>query len=516
MFKAFYGRIYTSFKPLKVVSGLLVYRDTIVYSGDAGVVEKLCKMLECVEHDYTGYIVMPGFIDAHLHLDKLGLHWSRSIDLGGIHSLSELVDKIKTSVKRIKVEEGEWVIGMGFDDTVFDQDRLVDTIASLLPDNPLLVIRRCIHKGFLNNKAVGVLSRDYGLESVDNIVVEDAFYKVYSIVVDSVSSKLSVLEKAIDGLVERGVTTTGFMNASLSSLASLLELWMEGRLKGRVRIYLNHDLLPLLRRLGLKTGFGDSWFRIMGVKVLCDGSFGAHTAYLREPYSDNPSSRGLPTIESNELERIARECVDGRLQLALHTIGDASLDMIINVLNRFNKEAIRKLRFRLEHLSLTWDEQLEWIRDHGLPVVIQPLFTISDSSMIYSRLGVRRIKYTYRFKTMASKGIVLGLSSDAPVEKPDPWLTVYAAITRGELEDNSYARRYGRDTVSEKLDVVETLHYYTHGSAYSLHSEGEIGKLEPGYKADIIVVNKDPLKLEPREIKKLNCRHVFVSGEEIR
>jgi len=313
-----------------------------------------------------------------------------------------------------------------------------------------------------------------------------------------------------------GVTTIGFMNASLGSLRSLLELWFSGRLCGRVRVYLNPECLGLLRRLGVRAGFGDSWLRIMGVKVLCDGSFGAYTAYLREPYSDRVGWRGVLVTKPNKLEEIARGCVESGLQLALHSIGDGSLDMIIRVLSRFDRGVVRRLRFRIEHLSLAWDDQIEWISSYGLPVVVQPMFTVSDSSMIYSRLGEERVRYTYRFKTLVDNGVVIGLSSDAPVENPDPWKTIYAAVTRGEYEEDRWARRYARDTAIEKLSIIEALHYYTYGSAYSLHSEDEVGKLEPGYYADIIVVDRDPLELEPSELKKLTTRHVFIGGKQVK
>jgi len=233
------------------------------------------------------------------------------------------------------------------------------------------------------------------------------------------------------------VTTVGFVNCNRRSLSALLELWRRSRLAIRVRVYVTPDLLEELANLNIKAGFGDDRLKIMGVKVLADGGLGARTAWLSEPYSDDPSTSGYPNISEEELRRIVRRAHEAGLQVAVHSIGDKTTDMILKVFSEFGE--VRGERHRVEYASVLRDDQIERIGKLGIAVSVQPHFIITDWWTL-SRVGERRAKWCYPFKTMISNGIIVGLSTDSPVEPLNPWETVYAAVTRGKYEGISIYR----------------------------------------------------------------------------
>ena len=333
---------------------------------------------------------------------------------------------------------------------------------------------------------------------------------------EKVRSELTVrdyvdfIKTAQEHLLSQGVTTIGVAGCGLKVLRALVYLWSRGELKIRVRVYLYHrdgqvDVLELLDRLGIRSGFGDETLRVMGVKLFADGALGPRTAWLSEPYSDDPSSSGRPVLEPEELRRIAKRAHDLGLQVAVHAIGDRALDVVLEAFSHVKPE---KLRHRVEHASLVRDDQLEELKKLKPALSVQPHFVISDW-WVKNRVGEKRVKWLYRFKTLITGGLVVGFSTDAPVEPSNPWETVYAAVTRGRYENIPHYE----NTAGESLTVVESLHAYTQGSAQLLRSEHEVGSLEPGKLADFVVLDRDPLSVSDREIREVKVIETYIGGE---
>ncbi|MEM4757490.1 MAG: amidohydrolase family protein, partial [Desulfurococcaceae archaeon] len=267
-------------------------------------------------------------------------------------------------------------------------------------------------------------------------------------------------------------------------------------------------LIDMLIKLGIKTGFGDDYLKIMGVKILADGSLGARTAWLSDPYSDDPSTHGYPNIERDVLKKVAREVHHAGLQLAIHGIGDKTIDMILETYSELDD--VERYRHRIEHASLLRDDQLVKISRIGIAISVQPHFVISDW-WAKRRVGEKRVKWLYRFKSIMSMKIPIGLSTDSPVEPLNPWETIYAAVTRGKYDSVEYYR----DTKDECIGLEDALYAYTYGSAYILHEERELGSLEPGKLADFVVVDKDPFSVCERELKDVKVLETYVSGIKV-
>lgn len=512
------GKIYLSYKPLRIVDAIIVHGQRVLYAGTSTRAIELAKSLGGDIVDLDGKVVLPGFIDSHIHMDSLGLTLV-SLDLTGVKSISELKNRVKQYVERFKPRV---VIGRGWDQELFVEKRYPTRIDidEVVKDIPVLLIRICGHMALLNTKGleytglIGKADRNVNEDSA-GLVVENAVGEAYKKFTESIGVEefIGLLRKAQKYLLSHGVTSIGFVSCSLKTFKALLEMWRRNELHLRVHIYFNPvgdgiDVVKYLADLGFKLGYGDSLLKVMGIKLFVDGSLGARTAWLSEPYEDHSRTLGFQLLDREDLYKIAKRADEAGLQLAVHAIGDKAIETVLGVYSELDNT--RRLRHRVEHLSVLRDDLLEDMSELGAVAVVQPRFIISDWWAIH-RLGPRRMKWLYRFRSMLEKNIPIAFSTDAPVESLNPWETIYAAITRGKYDD-SPTYEY---TASECLGLLESLDIYTRGSSYALHDENEIGTLLPGSYADFIVVDRDPPGLVDKEIKNVKILETYVGGKRV-
>jgi len=511
------ARVYTGFKPLRVVDSLVAGYGRILYTGEAGRALSLCNMLGGEVVDLGGRVVLPGFIDSHMHLDGLGLMLS-SLELRGVSSIRELKERLG---KYAREASTGWIYGRGWDQELFQEARWPTRwdLDEVVSDRPVILVRVCGHAGVLNTRAMeatglinsslpGVLRNSMG--EATGVVVEEALEEALRAYHSSLatSDRVLFLKKALEYAASMGVTSVGFMSCSMEYLKALQELARDGWRYPRVRIYVDTGLFRRIVEQGLHGLLGDEYIRIQGVKAFADGSLGARTAWLSKPYSDDPSTTGRQLVGREELTWIVREASRIGLQVAVHSIGDAALDLVLSVYREFPETSI--LRHRIEHASLIRPDQVEEARRIGVAISVQPRFVISDW-WAKERLGSERVRWLYPFKTLIESNIWLGISTDSPVEPLNPWETVYAAVTRGRLEGNPFYE----DTRHEALDAWEALYYYTMGSAYIMHMEDYAGSLDEGKYADFIVVDRDPFETPVEELNRIKVLETYVGGEKI-
>lgn len=515
------ARIYASFKPLRVVNGLLVASGRVIYCGSNDLVKQLTTALGGELIDLEGRVVLPGFIDAHLHVESLGLSLV-TLDLRGVRSIRELKEKLKKYAEEVKTE---WIIGRGWDQDLFEERRWPTRwdLDEVVRDRPVILVRVCGHAAVLNTRALEVTGL---ISSQQKEVMRDPSGEPTGMVFESaamvarqkslesfdVKDYANFIEVAQDHLLSHGVTAVGYVSCGLKPFRALLDLWSKGKLKVRFRVYMNHvdnstDVVELLRNLGVKLGFGDEYLKVMGIKVIADGGLGARTAWLSEPYDDDPSTSGYPVIDKDTLAKISKLSEEAGLQMSIHAIGDKTLDMVLEVYKGLPLTS--KLRHRVDHASLVRDDQINEILKIGAVPVVQPHFIITDWWAGY-RVGPKRLPWLYRFKSMLYAGIPIAFSTDAPVEPVNPWRTIYAAVTRGKYDNVPYYEH----TKHEALDIIDALHAYTAGSAYSLHEESELGSLIPGSYADFIVVDRDPLTALDVDLKNIKVIATYVGGSK--
>ncbi|MEM4831696.1 MAG: amidohydrolase [Sulfolobales archaeon] len=504
-------KVYTSFKPQSCVQALSVLNGKVVYAGSRDKAVKIVSELGGEVLDFSDSVVIPGLVDAHTHLDSLGLALN-SVDLRNVTSIEEL----KALVKRSSEGADEWVFGRGWDQERFREGRFPTRwdIDEVVRDKPTILVRVCGHMALLNTAALkelaveelapGRVVRNERGELTGLVVeegVEVAMRRFWSKVDEGTLRKY--LLDAVEHAVQYGITALGFAGASIRVVGALAELSLLRALPAKVDVYLNLEGFEKVSELGLRAPLSLGKVRIVGVKLFADGSLGARTAHLTEPYEDLPSIRGVRLLSSEEIAKIASQASRLGFQVAIHAIGDAALDEVLKGIRDI------KGRKRIEHLSVVRDDHLTKLEELGVVGVIQPRFVLSDWWVV-KRVGPRRAKWVYRFRDL-SRFIQVALSTDSPVEPIDPWENVYAAVTRGENEGVELARY----TSDQKLTVAEALHYYTYGSAVAIGREDDIGKLEPGYSADFAVLAQDPLEIEVDEIRRVKVLEVYVDGERV-
>jgi hypothetical protein len=494
MNKAFVNaKIYLSFKPLKTTDAIIVKDGKIAEIGS----ERLKDFKNLEITDMHKSVLMPGFVDAHMHLDEIG-EYLNIVDLRGIKSIKELQQKLKA------VKGRDWILGHGWDQELFEEQRWPDRfdLDQVVKDRPVLLSRLCLHAAVLNTKAMeqlGMLNAAYSPEylvrdnrGVTGVLKEQAFE-------DARKNIKKDLKKYItDGAAEvlrKGVTAVGFVSCGSEALRILDS--QSDHLRLRVHVYAPPESLKILK------DFKNSDFlKINGVKLFVDGALGAKTALLSEPYSDGNTVGNL-VMEESEYFKVCKNADQQNLHIATHAIGDRAIDIVLDTY------ALLKNKHRIEHASIIRKDQISKIKDVGATIVTQPHFIITDF-WVMNRMGEKRAEQVYPFLELIKNNIAVAFSTDSPVEPIDPWQTVYAAVTRGEFEKVPLFE-YSK---SQRLSLEDTLYAYTQGSAKSV-LDNDIGTLEKGKFADFIILDRDPFTVKPSQLNQIKVKETYVAGEKI-
>jgi len=468
--------------------------------------------------DVKGKTIMPGFVDSHIHLVAYGITLDY-IDLSAIYSIEELKRVIADEAK--KRREASWIIGRGWDQEIFKEKRYPNRydLDEAAPKNPVFLIRVCGHIAVANSIALekanitrntsdppgGIIERDEKGDPT-GILKENAIDLIREIIPKpTITDYIIAAKRAIRKCLEHGVTTVHMMSALPEEIKALVNLYKNGDLKLRIRIYLDHRYWDKLQSK-LHKELKNDWIRLNGLKIMVDGSLGGRTAALREPYTDDPSNRGKLTIESKQLEEIIRKAVKRKMQLAMHGIGDRAIETILTALGNINRELdTYRLRMRIEHGSIMPPDLIEKAKKLNVVISVQPSFIGADF-WILDRVGRERIRSVYNYKTLMKRGLWICAGSDAPVAHVDTLRDLYLAITRGGKEN--ILAQY---TPQEVLNIEEAIRMYTYNGAYAGFDEDKIGSIEPGKYADLVILDR---KLEsPMDLKKAKIWMTIVNGD---
>jgi len=507
------GRIYVSFKPVLRVEAAVILENRVAYVGSEAGALSMSRILGLDTVSLRGRTVLPGFIDAHVHLDSLGA-FLNTLNLRGVRSIGELKTRLGNYAAKCL---SRWILGRGWDQEMLEEKRYPTRwdLDEVVSERPVVLSRVCGHAAVVNTRVLeltglirgslpGVLKNEAGAPT--GVLVGKALETVRSRIEEQTTfqERKKLLTDALAYSASQGVTTVGFVSCGSASLKALQELEAGlKRLPVRVRVYLNPGEVGEMGLQALK--HGSPFLRVNGVKLFADGSLGAMSALLSKPYSDSPGNSGCASMGEASLRAVVKEACEKGLQAAVHAIGDKAVE---NTLKAFETvaECSRRLRHRVEHASVLRSDLVEIMRRLGVAVVVQPHFIMTDWWVV-NRVGVERAGLVYPFKTLA-ENVKLSLSTDAPVEPLNPWETVYAATTRGGRDDLPLYQH----TAGECLTLEEALHLYTEGSAYALLEEGELGSLKEGRLADLVVVDKDPFNVSLEEVKETRVLATFVDG----
>ncbi len=393
--------------------------------------------------------------------------------------------------------------------------------------------RACIHVVVVNSKALELIGVDKNTPHVEGghfdidengeplgIFRENARYLVYDNIEDpGVEEIKEIIIDASQNALSQGITsvqTDDFEALPGKNFENILRAYKELNENQQlpIRIY-EQCLLPHMDKLnrflemGYRTGHGDDFFKIGPLKLLADGSLGARTAYMCEPYADDPSTSGIPVFTQEELDNLVMAGHNAEMQIAIHCIGDKIMYMAFESIEKAQKQNYRKdPRHGIVHCQITDEVLLNKFKDLEAIAYVQPIFTSTDLGIVEERIGKEKTRTSYNWKTMFNTGVHVAFSSDCPVEPFDVLPGIYAAVTRKNLEEFPE----GGWMPEQRVSIDEALHAFTLGAAYASFEENIKGSIEVGKLADMVVLSEDIYEINPDKIKDVEVEMTFVGG----
>jgi predicted amidohydrolase YtcJ len=479
-------------------------------------------------YDLRGKTVLPGFIDAHIHLLSTAFR-AYHIDAGACTSEDEVAELVRE--RAAQTPPGHWVQGGQWDKNLWANDNF-PTKASLdavAPEHPVVLWSKDGHLLWVNSLALqragitaempdpanGAILRD-GSGEPTGILQENAATSLVYKVVEEPDAALNrvMLERILPQLQRSGITTIHDIEGE-TSLHLFQQLRDEGKLGVRVQMILPRKLLPKLREQGINNDENDL-LRVGGIKIFADGTLGSQTAAMLESFEGSPGNYGILTIPENEMQDVVSDATEMGLTIAIHAIGDRAARVALNSIERAQQMLAEEgtvtnpasgLRYRLEHVQLIAPEDLERMRRLGVIASIQPFHAVADRD-IAERYWGKRHRRAYAYRTMHNMGIPLALGSDAPVEIFDPLTILYAATARRDP-----SRKRPPWLPDQALTVRDALWAYTMGAAYAGAEEQRKGSLTVGKLGDAVVLREDMLNVPQEKMPENGVQATIVGGK---
>jgi len=518
------AKIYTLDELHPTASAMVIDQGRILTLGD----ENHCLEFagDCQRDDLGGSIVTPGLTDAHIHLEQYALSLQK-IDCE-VPSQEECLYRVTQRAK--ETQPGQWVLGHGWNQNLWPEGFGTSTdLDAVAPDNPVYLTAKSLHAGWANSAALqaaginhntpdpadGQIQRDLqGLPT--GILFEGAMRLISEAVPQpSVSELATALKQAQKNLWQMGITGAHDFDRR-DCFAALQLLHATGDLKLRILKSLPIDDLEHAVALGLRSGFGDDWLQIGSLKAFADGALGPQTAAMLAPYENDPENKGMLLIDGEEIFERGQLAVANGLSLAIHAIGDLANHEMLNAfeqLRAFEAQLSptnqRPLQHRIEHVQLIHPEDAPRLAQLGVIASMQPIHATSDMLMADENWG-KRAADSYAWRTQLQHGARLVFGSDAPVESPNPFWGLHAAVTRQRADGSPGPKGWYPE---QRLNIDEAMLAYTQGPAYAAGMEDRLGKLAPGHFADLLVLNNDPFTCNPDTLREIRPLAVMVGGE---
>jgi len=507
---AYNGNIYTVNNDFNVASAFAVKDGKFI---DVGNDEIFSKYNTKQKIDLNGSTVLPGLIDAHCHFYGLGLNQS-VIDLTGTSSFNEILEKIA-------FENNKDVIrGRGWDQNDWEIKEFPDKLKLDLayPNTPVILERIDGHAYLVNQKALDIAGIDINTKSTNGTVlskkgkltgvlidgpmsiIDDAFGEI------SLDNKIKALISAQKICFQNGLTTVDDAGLSKEVILLIDSLQKKDLLKMRVYAMISNsedDVDYFLENGPIKTNS----LNVRSVKVYGDGALGSRGATLKEPYSDDKHNYGKLVTSYKDIKDLADKLAKANFQMNTHAIGDSTINILIDTYSKVLENKTDP-RWRIEHSQIIDLNDIDGYNNKILPSV-QPTHATSDMYWAKDRVGSKRIKGAYAYKALLEKSKVIGLGTDFPVEKVNPFHTFYASISRKDLNDYPEKGFEFENALSRE----ETLKGMTIWAAYLNFEEKEKGSIEKGKFADFIIIDRDIMKVETNKTPNTKVLKTYLSGE---
>ena len=505
---------------IQVDAGGKLQRFTGILIGDDGKVVRVLKAREARPQaaaivDAQGRTLLPGLIDAHGHVMDLGFGAMR-LDVTGIRSLADLQRRLRDYAAAHP--QAKWILGAGWNQELWP-DKKFPTAADLdavVGDRPVVLERVDGHAIVANSaamKAAGVTAATKppaGGEIHDGLFVDAARGLVDPVIPKPSQAEMdAALQKAQEILLAFGVTGVGSMSTSIADWQAFKRAGSAGALQVRLIAY-SLNAPPPDAPAPAEWLYSDH-LKLAGVKLFADGALGSRGAWLKQPYADKPDTRGLQIQNYGQLLMLASLAAQAGYQVATHAIGDAANAEVIGIYEQLSKKYGRDRRWRIEHFQIVDPVDIPRLAPAGIIASMQPTHQTSDRLMAEKRLGPNRLAGAYAWQSVLKSGAKLAFGTDFPVESPNPFPGLAAAISRQDMN----GQPPGGWIPSERLTFDQALDAYTRGAAYAGFAEDKIGALEPGKWADFVIVDRDPTKVDAQSLARTDVPETWVAGKKV-
>lgn len=474
--------------------------------------------------DAGGKTLIPGLIDAHGHVMGLGLSLI-TLDLSDTKSLAEAQAKIRAYAQENTGRK--WIIGTGWNQETWGLGRF-PTAAELdaaVGDIPVWLERVDGHAGWANSAAIRAAGVSAATKAPAGGRIEMAAGKPAGVFVDKAMDLIqkvvpapapkdrdNALEKAQRALLAVGITGIADMGTSIEDWQAFRRSADRGALRVRIMSYAyGLDNMVLIAGPEPTPWLYDDHLRMGGIKLLLDGALGSRGAWLKADYSDAPGQRGLPMIPSTQLRNIMSRAAMDNFQVAVHAIGDAANGEILDAIQEMSDTYSGDRRWRVEHAQIIDPADLPRFARYGTIASMQPVHETSDWRMATARLGEARLKGAYAWKAMLDNKVPLAFGSDVPVESPNPFPGIAAAMSRQDAKGEPA----GGWMPEQKVSFEAALDGFTRQAAFAGFAEKKFGSLVPGQRADFLLIDRNIETASPTDIRGTQVLETWINGKRV-
>lgn len=464
--------------------------------------------------------ITPGFIDAHSHPAYSGYRHLRNVDCD-LRSIKAIQKAIKTEV--LKKAPGEWVSGFKYDDTKTVEGRYITRydLDEITSDHPIKIQHRGGHTAYTNSIALklakidretpdppgGQIVRDENGEPT-GLLKENAVDLVDQLIPNELTTedRQAGVKLFSEMISKSGITSVTDAYGRPSDLMAYRDAYSADELSSRIYCMIGYHNIDEMISKGVKTGDGNNWVRVGGMKITCDGSISERTARLSKPYIGRPNDFGIIVMDEDELYDYAIKAHKANWQIGIHANGDVGIDKSLNVFERIQKEYPRKdPRFRLEHCTVVNSDLIQRIKKiNAIPCPFSTYVYFHGEKMV--NYGKERLENMFAVKSFLDAGINVTQTSDYPPGPYEPMMALQSSVTRTDMSGNIWGP-------SQKISVEEAIKVGTINGAYASYEENIKGSLETGKLADLVVLEKDPAKVDPLSIIDIKIERTMIDGK---